>query len=90
MELVTIKNGKDSFKGLVIDKVEEGETEYTVAVTEHGGIWYCGNWVKDKWHFLSEHAFHERFPVLARSTLDNPENLKRIKQDLDSVGLLSF
>ena len=91
MELTTIesKEGK-YFKGVIIGKVVEGETEYTIAITAHGGIWYRGDWILDKWNFLSEKAFTERFPELARKTLGNGERLKQIKADLDSVGLLSF
>lgn len=89
--LITITNDKgESFKALEIGYVTEGETIYTVGVTEHGGIWYKGDWVTDKWHFLSEKAFTERFPFLANNTLNNPDKLKQIKQQLDSVGLLNF
>ncbi len=89
--LTTIQN-KDGkfFSGLIIGRVAEGETEYMVAVTEHGGIWYRGDWVKDRWQFLSEKAFTQRFPQLAKDTLNNPFRLSRIKRELDSVGLLSF
>ena len=90
-ELTTIQN-KDGkfFSGLIIGRVAEGETEYMVAVTEHGGIWYRGDWVKDRWQFLSEKAFTQRFPQLAKDTLNNPFRLSQIKRELDSVGLLSF
>lgn len=90
-ELITVTNDKhESFRAMVIGNVTEGETTYVVGVTEHGGIWYKGDWVTDKWHFLSEKAFTEQFPFLANRTLNNPNTLRQIKQELDSLGLLSF
>jgi len=77
-ELTTIQNKEGKFfKGLIIGRVAEGETEYMVAVTEHGGIWYRGDWVKDRWQFLSEKAFTERFPKLANESLNAPWTVAR-------------
>jgi len=90
-EITTIMNYEGKlFKGLIIGRVAEGETEYMIAVTEHGGIWYRGDWANDKWQFLSEKAFTQRFPELADNTLNNAKNLTRIKRRLDEEGLLCF
>jgi len=89
MNQVEIINGNDKFKGLVIGLVTEGETTYTVVASQHGGIWYKGDWVEDKWNFLSEKAFTARFPNLANESF-NPPKLAEIRMELDKVGLLCF
>lgn len=88
MEKVEVTNDKGvSCQGIIIGSVREGETTYAIAVSEHGGIWYRGDWVGEKWAFLSEQAFRERFAFLARNTLDDPNNLKQIKRELDSFRI---
>ena len=89
MRTLEIIDGKDKFVGLVIGEVTEGETTYKVVVTKHGGIWYKGDWVTDRWHFLSERAFAERFSKLATESLNTPR-LAEIREELDKVGLLCF
>ena len=90
MNTTIVSNGKDKYKALILGKVTEGETVYTIAVTKHGGIWYTGDWATDKWHFLSEKAFAERFPLLANETLNDMDNLARIRVEMDKVGLLTL
>ena len=89
MVLTTINKDKTSFRGLIIGKVIEGKTVYTIAVSAHGGIWYKGGWIMDKWHPLSEKAFRERFPKLADESLNAPR-LAEIRAQLDKEGLLCF
>ncbi len=80
-----------SFPAIVIGKVTEGETTYTITLSQYGGIWYKGDWIKDKWQSLSETAFRERFPDVASNILDDSEALKelnRMRQELEFAWYL--
>jgi len=90
MTILTVTNKRDSFRGLVIGRVTEAETIYTVVAAKYGGIWYKGDWQNDKWQFLREKAFSQRFPKLASETLDDPQKLAEIRRELDQEGLLAL
>ena len=86
MELVTVTTASKfgghrqrySFRALVIGEETEGETTYTIALSQYGGIWYKGDWVTDKWNSLSESSFRERFPELAHNILDDEETIQEL------------